>query len=161
MAISYLSRFSTFLLLITLLTAGCSDHPLSPEEQLRSILSEAETYLEARDLSSAMAFVDPAYKDKSGRDFRALKAMLLGYFMRHKSIHIISKIDYVDLQVEHEANVVVFAGLAGSPQEAEMALAHWRGDLLRFQLLFKRSDDDDWRLQMAEWRRATPQDFAF
>ncbi|PVV20934.1 MAG: hypothetical protein B6D79_14240, partial [gamma proteobacterium symbiont of Ctena orbiculata] len=100
MAISNLSRGSTFLLLFTLFVAGCSDRPLSPEEQLRNILSEAESYLEARDLSSAMEFVDPAYEDRSGRDFRALKAMLLSYFMRHKSIHIVSKIDQIDLRAE-------------------------------------------------------------
>ncbi|PVV05877.1 MAG: hypothetical protein B6D77_17495 [gamma proteobacterium symbiont of Ctena orbiculata] len=161
MAISNLSRGSTFLLLFTLFVAGCSDRPLSPEEQLRNILSEAESYLEARDLSSAMEFVDPAYEDRSGRDFRALKAMLLSYFMRHKSIHIVSKIDQIDLRAENESEVVLFAGLAGSSQEAVMAPAQWRGDLLRLQLLFKRGDGDDWRLRMAEWRRATPQDFSF
>ncbi|MES9971153.1 MAG: hypothetical protein ABW092_14050 [Candidatus Thiodiazotropha sp.] len=161
MAISYPSRCAGFLLLIMLLVAGCSDDPLTPEEQLRSLLSEAESYLEERDLTSAMAFVDPAYGDKNGRDFRGLKAMLLGYFMRHKSIHIISKIDQIDLRSAHESEVVLFAGLAGSPQEAEMAPAQWRGDLLRLQLLFKRKDGGDWRLQMADWRRATPQDFAF
>jgi hypothetical protein len=107
-----------------------------------------------------MAYVDPGYEDRSGRDFRALRAMLLGYFMRHKSIHILSKIDEIVLHSEHEAGIVLFAGLAGAPQEQEMPLSQWRGDLLRLQLEFKRRDDD-WLLQKAEWRRATPQDFAF
>jgi hypothetical protein len=86
--------------------------------------------------------------------------MLLGYFMRHKSVHILSKIDQVDLLSDHEAAVVLFAGLAGSPQEAEMTPPQWRGDLLRIELFFKLNDDNEWRLQMAEWRRAAAEDFS-
>jgi hypothetical protein len=149
-----------YLILISIFVGGCSDTPLSPEEQLRNILGEAETHLEARDLSSVMAYVDSGYQDKSGRDIRALKAMMLGYFMRHKSIYILSKIDEIVVHSEHEAGIVLFAGLAGAPQEQEMPLSQWRGDLLRLQLQFKRRDDD-WLLQTAEWRRVTPQDFAF
>ncbi|MGD8911981.1 MAG: hypothetical protein PVI97_11575 [Candidatus Thiodiazotropha sp.] len=148
------------IILISLLLVACSDTPLSPQEQLRNILSEAEVSLEARQLTSVMAYVDPGYQDKSGRDFRALKAMLLGYFMRHKSIHILSKVDEIVLHTDNEAHVVLFAGLAGNPQEKDMPLSQWRGDLLRLQLQFSRSDDD-WLLQTAEWRRASPQDFAF
>jgi hypothetical protein len=153
------SHFPIYLILIGIFVGACSDSPLSPEEQLRNILREAEAHLEARDLSSAMAYVDPGYQDKSGRDFRALKAMLLGYFMRHKSIHILSKIDEIDLHTENEAGIVLFAGLAGNPQGQDVTLSQWRGDLLRLQLQFKRRDDE-WLLQTAEWRRATPQDFA-
>lgn len=159
MGMKSIHSLGILLVLVSFLSVGCSETPLGPEEQLRNIISEAETYLESRDLSSAMAFVDPAYRDESGRDFRELKATLLGYFMRHKSIHIISTIDQIDLRSENEAEVVLFAGLAGSQQETDMTLSQWRGELLRLQFLFTRSDDD-WRLQMAQWRRATPQDFA-
>jgi hypothetical protein len=152
--------FRIGLILISLFLAACSDSPPSPQEQLRNILSEAETFLEARELSSVMAYVDPDYQDRNGRDFRALRAMLLGYFIRHKSIYILSKIDEIVLRNENEAHIVVFAGLAGNPQEKDLSLSQWRGDLLRLQLQFKRRDND-WLLQTAEWRRASPQDLAF
>jgi hypothetical protein len=153
-------RSAIILLLISLIISACSDAPLSPEEQLSNILKEAETYLEARDLTSAMGFVDPDYQDKTGRDFRALKAMLLGYLMRHKSIHIFSKVDTIDIHTANEAEAVVFAGLAATPQERDLTPAQWRGDLLRLELRFKRRDDD-WLLHTAQWRRAMPEDFAF
>lgn len=158
MALQIKYIFPLCLTLIAVFAAGCSDSPLSPQEQLRNLLKEAETHLEARDLSSVMAYVDPGYQDKSGRDFRALQAMLLGYFMRHKSIHILSKIDEIALPAEDEAVIVLFTGLAGNPQAQDVTLSQWRGDLLRLQLQFKRRDDD-WLLQTAQWRRATPQDF--
>ncbi|MEW8400339.1 MAG: hypothetical protein AB2717_06545 [Candidatus Thiodiazotropha sp.] len=161
MAVSSPSRLAALLpLLISLMYGGCSDRPPSVEEQLQQLLNQAETHLEARDLSSAMAFVDPAYSDGDGRDFRALRAMLVGYFLRHKSIHIISKVDQIELLPEGDAEVVVFAGLAGSPQQVEQGLSQWRGDLLRLKLLFVAQGDGEWRLRSAEWRRAAPQDFS-
>ncbi|MEW8508001.1 MAG: hypothetical protein AB2598_14980 [Candidatus Thiodiazotropha sp.] len=159
MAISPSRRPTILLLCLAMLAAACSDdRPLSAEEQLRDLLNQAEIHLEARDLSSAMALVDPAYGDKEGRDFRALKAMLVGYFMRHKSVHILSKIDKIKLLPEAAAEVVVFAGLAGSPREVEEGLSQWRGDLLRVRLLFVAQSEGEWLLRTAEWRRATPQD---
>ncbi|MBT2969508.1 MAG: hypothetical protein KME56_09455 [Candidatus Thiodiazotropha sp. (ex Ctena orbiculata)] len=161
MAVSSPSRFTVLLLLfISLLHGGCSDQPLTVEEQLKNLLNQAVAHLEARDLSSAMDFVDPAYSDKDGRDFRSLKTMLVGYFLRHKSIHILAKIDQIELLSEGDAEVVVFAGLAGSPQEVELGLSQWRGDLLRLKLLFVQQRDGEWRLRSAEWRRAAPQDFS-
>jgi hypothetical protein len=153
-------RNITILALISLLLIACTDTPLTAQEQLSNILSEAETYLEARELTSAMAHVDPDYQDNSGRDFRAIKALLLGYLMRHKSIHIFSKIDTIVVHTENEADVVLFAGLAATPQEQGVTPAQWRGDLLRLELQFKRTDDD-WLLKTAQWRRATAQDFNF
>lgn len=160
MEIRLKSRISIIALLAGLLLAACGDAPLSPEAQLSHILEKAERHLEARDLSSAMSYVDPGYQDKSGRDFRALKGMLLGYLMRHKSIHILSKIEQIVLLSENEAEVVLYAGLAATPQEQDARLSQWRGDLLRLELRFKHSDDD-WLLQAARWRRAMPEDFTF
>jgi hypothetical protein len=158
--INYRNVIILILSLIGLFVTACSDTPLSPEQQLSNILNEAETYLEARELTSAMAYVDPGYQDNSGRDFRALKALLLGYLMRHKSIHIFSKVDTIVIHAENEAEVVLFAGLAATSQQQDVTPAQWRGDLLRLELQFKRRDDD-WLLQTAQWRRATPLDFNF
>ncbi|MES9993624.1 MAG: hypothetical protein ABW098_16865 [Candidatus Thiodiazotropha sp.] len=160
MAIFPISRYHAALLFLTLLTAGCSEQPLSVEQQLQQLLSQAETHLESRDLSSAMGFVDSAYSDSEGRDFRALRTMLVGYFMRHKSIHILSKIDQIELLASGDAQVVVFAGLAASPQALERGLSQWRGDLLRLQLLFVQHNEGEWLLRTAQWRRARPEDFA-
>lgn len=160
MTLSCRFRIGLLLLFVGLLHGACSDGPLTAEEQLRGLLDEAEKQLEARDLSSVMAHVDPAYSDSAGRDFRALKALLFGYLLRHKTIHILSRIDQIELMSEAEAQIVVFAGLAGSPQEAETVLSGWRADLLRLQLLFVKDRQGEWLLHSAQWRRAAPEDFA-
>ncbi|MCU7923683.1 MAG: hypothetical protein KZQ99_07520 [Candidatus Thiodiazotropha sp. (ex Dulcina madagascariensis)] len=144
--------------LILLLIWGCSDQPPTPEQQLRALIAEAETHLEARDLSAAMAFVDPAYRDSHGRDYRQLRAMLAGYFLRHGSIHILSRIKHIEIKTTGDAQVLVYAGLAGSPEEAAKPLSQWRGDLLRLQFHFV-GDEGEWLLKEVAWRRVRPEDF--
>ena len=57
------------------------------------------------------------------------------------------------------AKVLLYAGLAGSAQEAAGPLSGWRGNLLRFELDFRRNAEGDWRLHSADWRLATREDF--
>jgi hypothetical protein len=152
-AFSFLS-----VLLLAQLIWGCSDGPLSADDQLRNTLREAESYIQARDLSSTLGFIHQEYRDNNGHDLPQLRAMLAGYFLRHKSIHILSKIDRIEVEEGGRAKVLLYAGLAGSAEEREASLSQWRGDLLRLNLTFLQQDDD-WMLIEAEWRRATTQDF--
>ena len=145
--------------LLSLLLPGCSEDPANPEEQLRQIIAEAESSLQARELSDAMGYVHPDYQDKHGRDVRQLRALLAGYFLRHKSIHILSRIEQIDFTEDGGARVVLFAGIAGSPQESSPSLDQWRGDLLRLQLSFVQQAEKEWLLRQADWRRAQPEDF--
>ncbi len=147
-----------FILLLSHGIGGCGGDPLSADEQLRSTIREAESYIQARDLSATLAFVHADYRDNNGFDLRQLRAMLAGYFLRHKSIHILTTIDHIELPESGRAQVLIYAGLAGSPQHRETSLSQWRGDLLRLDLTFLQQDDD-WLLSEADWRRATPQDF--
>ena len=145
--------------LLSLLLSGCSEDPANPEERLRQTIAEAEALLQARELSDALDYVHPDYQDKHGRDVRQLRALLTGYFLRHKSIHILSRIEQIDLTEDGGAHVLLFAGLAGSPQEGAVSLDQWRGDLLRLQLDFVQNGEQEWLLRQAGWRRARPDDF--
>jgi len=148
------------LLAILMLLFGCGGEPESPETRLRGLIGEAEAALESRDLARVMEFVDPAYRDEQGRDRAQLRGLLAGYFLRHPSIHILSKIDLLEIRAQDDAFVLAYAGVAGSPQEAEAPLSQWRGRLLRLELDFKRDDEGEWRLRKAAWRSARREDFA-
>jgi len=150
--------FSPFLLLFFLLV-GCSGEVETPEQQLSRLVQAAELAVENRDLSAAMAFVDEGYQDKEGRGWPQIRGLLAGYLLRHPSIHILSKIDSIELNGEREADMVVLAGLAGSTQEAETPLGQWRGRLIRLALNFQRNQSGEWRLMKAEWRAAQREDF--
>jgi hypothetical protein len=152
-------RACAILLILLLVNGiyGCSDDPVSADEQLRNTIREAESFIQARDLAATLEFVHPDYQDNQGFDIRKLRAMLAGYFLRHKSIHLLTSIDSIEVADTGRARVLLYAGMAGSPQERETSLSQWRGDLLRLDLSFLQQDDD-WLLRRAEWRRASPQD---
>ena len=98
---------------------GCGAGPEDPRERLTALIDEAETAVESRDLLRVMEFVDPAYRDDQGRDWTRLRGLLAGYFVRHPSIHILSKIEQLQIETRDKARVSIYAAVAGSLQEAE------------------------------------------
>jgi hypothetical protein len=143
-----------------LILAACGAEPPSPEAQLRATIEAGAKAVESRDLAAAMELVDPDYRDSRQRDWHQIRGLLAGYFFRHHSIYVISKIDQIEILESDKANLVVYAGLAGSAQEAAGPLGGWRGNLLRLDLEFRRHDEEEWRLASADWRQATREDFA-
>lgn len=151
---------SPVLLALALLTlCGCGRAPETPEDQLRQLIQEAEAAVESRHLSDLTVLIDPAYTDAEGRNFYQLRGMIAGYFFRHPSIFVISRVDRIELTGDAAAKVLLYAGLAGSAQEAAGPLSGWRANLLRFELDFRRNAAGDWRLHSADWRPATREDF--
>ncbi|MCU7849971.1 MAG: hypothetical protein KZQ89_18670 [Candidatus Thiodiazotropha sp. (ex Lucinoma kastoroae)] len=151
-------RFYPLLLWMSMLVIGCSSEPTDPEQQLRTLITDGEAAIESRDLSAVLEMVDSRYLDKQQRDYHQLRALLAGYFLRHRSIHIISRIERIEIEPGGIAQVTLYAGLAGSPQEDAMPLSQWRGDLIRLQLHVVLSDDEAWRVRDADWRLAHPSD---
>lgn len=147
-------------LCILILLTACAGESPSPEAQLRAVIEAGEVAVESRDLGATMELVDPDYRDSRQRDWHQLRGLVAGYFFRHPSIYIIGKIEGIEFIQPERAKVVMFAGLAGSPQEAAGPLAGWRGNLLRLELEFKQQAGETWRLQSADWRPATREDFA-
>jgi hypothetical protein len=152
------SRAIIALTLLMLLTA-CSSGKDDPETVLRAVIAAGEQAVEAHDLSDAMALVDQTYSDDHGNGRPQLRGRLAGYFLRHPSITIISKIDRIKLLGDDQAKVLLYAGLAGSAAEAAAPLSGWRANLLRFELSFRLDQADEWRLTHAAWRQATREDF--
>ena len=146
------------LLLMLLLLVACSDEPVTPEQEVRAVLAAGELEVEERDLLAVMERIDEEYLDEKRRDWRQLRAMLAGYFFRHPDIYVISQIDHIEIPQPGRAEVVLFAGLAGSAQEAAGPLSGLRGNLLRLDLTFRRKEADDWRLLSATWRPVTRED---
>jgi hypothetical protein len=148
------------LLLFMLLLSGCGSEPATPEEEVRAVLEAGELEVEERDLFAVMQRVDQEYTDAKQRDWRQLRALLAGYFFRHPHIYVISQVERIDIPQPGRAEVVLFAGLAGSAQEAAGPLSGLSGNLLRFDLSFRRVEADDWRLLSAAWRPVTREDLA-
>lgn len=144
-----------FCLLAWILLAGCSRQAQeSPQDQIKALLDAAETAVESRSLDQSAELISSGYGDEAGRDRRALKRLLLGYFLRNKSIHVLQQVQEISLLSDTSARVVLYAGVAGSLPAMGDSLAQWRGDLVRLEAELV-LEDDGWRLKSASWRRAS------
>lgn len=146
-----------FLLTTAICVSACSrDEGLSPEEQIKAFLDHAETAVEARDLSAASEIISERYTDKAGRDQREVKRLLMGYFLRNRSIRLLMKVDEIHLVSPANAKVLLTVGMAGQGQQAPSEWSQWRGDLQYLELDLVRETGDQWRLLSAGWSRTRP-----
>jgi hypothetical protein len=150
---------AAFLFLITVsLLSGCSDEPLSPEEEVRLYLKSFEIAVEERSLGQVKELIAEDYRDESGRVRREIVRIAAGYLLRNKSIHLLTQVDRIDILDEERARASLFVAMAGSPIASADYLLSLRADLHRFEVELERRDEG-WRLTSARWRRAQAQDF--
>ncbi len=147
---------ATFLVFISVALSACSDKE-SPEDQVRQFIASAVTAAESREALAIRQLVSEHYKDDGHRDRRALTTLAMGYFLRHKNIHLFTQISEIKFPVPEQASVQLYIAMAGSPVKGAQALLDIRADLYQFDLTLAR-DGDDWLLQKLYWQRASIED---
>jgi hypothetical protein len=117
--------------------------------------------VESRDLAATTALISFDYADLWGRDREAMRRLLTGYFLRHRSIHVLKKIEHVTIASEKSAQVLLFAGLAGSAAEHSESPNpnQWSGDVIRLEADLVRESDNQWRVLRLNWRQVNKDDF--
>lgn len=66
---------------------GCSSGT-TPEDRVRAIIVAVENAVEARSVAKVAEYFDHHYHDEYHRSQQAALRSLLGYFHRHRSIHL-------------------------------------------------------------------------
>ncbi|MEJ1496170.1 MAG: hypothetical protein RPU13_06725, partial [Candidatus Sedimenticola sp. (ex Thyasira tokunagai)] len=79
----------TLLCFSLLMLAGCSEEKVSPEDEIRAMLSAGEVAVESRSVTESAAFVSEQYQDESGRHRKDIMRLLAGYFLTHQKIHLL------------------------------------------------------------------------
>lgn len=150
------------LLVLIILLMGlnaCGEDAKSPEAQLRERIATAEAAAEKRDLDTLRDMVAEQYDDDRGLDKRTVLQLLRGYFLRHRTIYLLTRIQNIDLPHPDQAQVTVFVAMAGQPIDTAQTLRSIRADFYRFDLVFEAKDQTDWQVTNASWRRAKLDDF--
>ncbi len=145
---------------LLLLLGACGPEPLSPQQQVRAYIAAGEAAAEARELGRLRALIAPDYADELGRTRPLLLRIVAGYFLRHKSIHILTRIQRLKITGDDSARVLVYAATASTPIGGVEQLLGLRADLHRFDLRLGRDEEGEWRLLSATWRRARLEDFS-
>ena len=146
------------LALVAVSASACRSGDHSPETQVRATIGRAETFAEAKDLGGLKGLVSDAYHDEAGQDKRAILGLLFVQFRRHQSIHLLTRIERIDINPPAQATATVFTAMAGRPIPAVSDLPALRADLYRFDLTLD-NERDTWRVTQSIWRPAVLNDF--
>jgi len=120
----------------------------TPEDEIRALIDRAETAAEARDAGGLRALVADDYRDGDGRGAEDIRRYVQGYLIAHQSIHLITRIDAIEIRGAEVAHAIVAVGMLGRDSDAAWDLA---ADIYRFDLRFAR-EDGEWRVTRADWR---------
>ena len=139
--------------------AACPAEPDSPEAQVRALFARAETAAEQKDAGALKDLVSENYADDGGHDRQAIAGLLTFHFLRHQSIHLLTRVHAIGFPEPTRAAATIFVAMGGTPILVVDDLARVRADLYRFDFDLADEADGDWRVTRAAWRRATPDDF--
>ncbi len=104
----------------------------------------AEIAAEERDASELRALVAKDYQDPAGRNAEDIRNLLHGYLIAHPSLHLITRIDSIELEGTELARVKVTVGMLGREADSESG---WEvaTDIHRLDIRLARGDDGEWR----------------
>lgn len=145
--------YAIILLLSMLQLAGCSDDPESPEAEIRRFIDSGVRAAENRSVDGLSELVHADYLGQRGRNREQLRLLLRVYFMRHKNIHLFTRIDSIEILGNNQASVKLHVAMAGTVISDVDALASLSARLYRFELHLVKQED--WLLQHASWAPAS------
>ena len=135
-----------------LLIQACSDGTTSPEDEIRQFIDVGVQAGENRSVDDMSELIHPDYGDQNGYNRKQLGKLLRAYFFRHKSIHLFTRIDEIELLTDKEASVSLHVAMAGTVISDVTALSSLKARIYRFELQLIRQND--WLLRHASWAPA-------
>ena len=137
---------------------ACGSDPLSPEEQVRTVIETMEQAAEEGDVSAFKAIVSENYEDPYGHDKRSLAAYVTYHVMRHSHRRFFARVRSVDIRHQDRAEVVVVAAISGRDVSGIEELIGLQADVYKIDLDLDDEGDGDWRVVWAQWKRTAPTD---
>ena len=131
------------MLLAALACAACGPAGTS-EDELRSLVAEAEEFAEARDAGALRDLIADDYRDASGRDAGEVRGFLHAWLVAHPSVNLLTRIDSIEVEGTELARVKVTIGMLGREAKGDSG---WdlAADVERLELRLAR-EGGDWRV---------------
>lgn len=137
---------------------SCSSAEDSPDTQVRALIQRGESAAEKKQAGELRHMISEKYSDSQGQDKRAIEGILRYYFLRNESIHLFVRIQSIAFPRPAQAQAILLVAMAGQPITGAQELERLRADLHRFEITLA-SENKEWKVIRAEWRRAEPGDF--
>lgn len=139
------------MLVLAAVLAGCGGGT-TPEDEVRAVVAEAEEAAEARDAPALFGLVADDYQDGRGNDAREIRRYVHGYLIAHQSVHLLVRIESVELKARDLAHLSAVVGMLGQEAggESDWDLA---ADVYQFDVTLAR-ESGEWKVIRADWRPA-------
>jgi hypothetical protein len=131
--------------------AGCG-RGSTPEDEVRAYVAAAEAAAEARSASALFDLVAADYRDERGNGAAEIKRYIRGFLIANQSIHLLTRIDEIEIVGEGVARVRVTVGMLGREASAGESAWDLAASVYEFDLTLVQ-DDGDWRVTHADWQR--------
>ena len=150
-----LSRRLSILTLTAILVA-CSGDDISPEDAIRDLVDRGVDAAEQRSVDGLRDLVHRSYRDQRGMNKQQLGGLLQGYFIRHRNIHLFTRIRRVELFGDDQAEVELYLATAGSVISDIDAISRLAANIYKIDLELVL--EDEWQVRKARWAPASPGD---
>jgi hypothetical protein len=137
---------------------SCGGDPLSPEEQVRTVIEDLERAAEEGDVSAFKGVISESYQDERGFDKRDLAAYVTFHVMRHSHRRFFARVRSVEIRDRGRAEVVVVAAISGRDVSGLEELSALNADVYKIDMDLDDEGDGDWRVVWAQWRRTAATD---
>jgi hypothetical protein len=135
------------------LLLGCSGGTNSPEDEIRNFIAGAVEAAERRSSADLTQMIHDSYLDQRGYNKQQVRSLLRVYFLRHKNIHLFTRIGEIELLGDNQATAWLHVAMAGSVISDIDAISALRARIYGFELRLVKQDE--WLLQHASWKPAS------
>jgi hypothetical protein len=136
--------------------AACTQPPPSPEDEIRAFIAKGEAAVEAKDIQTLKDLIADRYRDEEQRDKQALKGILAYYFLQHRTIHLLIRVQSIRFPDTDAAEVDTIVAMAGR-EIGDTLLPDFGADIYHVEMTLRR-EDETWRVHRAAWSEATAED---
>lgn len=143
--------------LAVVMLAACSA-PVSPEQRVREFIAETEVLVENREFAGVVDRIAGDYLDAQGNDKLKAAAFLRGFYLRNKSVHLLTRIDSIALPSPERALATVYVAIAKRPFDNVSTFPD--ADIFRLEIALA-EDGDSYEILQTRWRRANAAEAIF
>lgn len=139
-------RYKILAVALAGLLCACSEPSTGPEGEVRAWVERAVAAAEAKERSTLIDMISPAYADARGYNRTRVGDMLRVYFLRMNTIELITSVDEINIMGDSAAEVLITVGMAGKRDN----LLGFSADAYQFSLELEKGGSD-WSLISARW----------
>lgn len=146
----FLYGILTALCAVSVFVAACSEEVVSPEERLRTWLTQMETAVTEKKLDDIKSLISPDYQDAQGNNRSRIMLRLALWFKQYNNIALDNTINDIST-TEHSARMELTTRFSQSAAFARFGLTD---NEYTFVLLFE-PDGEQWLLNNVTYHRIT------